>query len=437
MTITVSVIVLIACMMIGVTVPMAFIAASATMILLGGYDSSFMAMYSFSNTNSLIILTIPLFVIAGSLMEKGGIGENLINFIQRFVGTIKGSLCVVTVVACAIFGAISGSSGATLTSIGGIMAPQLKNNGYPSGIVGALVASSGILGILIPPSTLMILYAWCGGQSVLASFLAAAVPGVMLVILLSIVSVLQVRKCDTVKVYTKEELRQKLAEDKAERKRKKEAGAIPAIIMPVIMLGSIYGGFLTTTEAAALSVIYALPVGIFIYKRLNWKTTTEALRHAGQLSGIIIIMIFTVTMLSRMYVNENLPQTVLHLLLHISDNYYVLLLIVNIFMIICGMLMDDMSSILLVTPILLPVVTALGMNPIQFAAVIAVNVGMGNITPPVAPLLYLSGKITGAEVKDMLKPTMQLICFAWLPVLLLVTYFPKIVLWLPALFGYI
>lgn len=429
MTVAIALLVLLVVMFIGVPIPLAFLASSAYLVFVGGYDPAFLMPYGFSKTNSILLLTIPLFILAGSVMDKGGIGKKLIDTVERFVGKIKGGLGVVTVVSCAIFGAISGSSSATLSCIGSIMAPRLKDNGYDEGFIGALIASSGVLGILIPPSMLMILFAWVGGQSVLASFLATLIPGLILMTLFSIVNLIYAKKNPNIKLYDYTK--------KVEKTGKKEKGAIPALLMPIIILGSIYGGVLTPTEAAAISVLYAVPVGIIYYRELNLKTFKETMISAGKTTGVIMIMLFAVMILSRLYIMENLPQLILTLLTSISENKIVILIMVNIFMVAMGMLMDDCSGVLLVTPILLPVVTAIGVSPIQFAAIVGVNLGMGNITPPTAPLLYLAGRVADAEVKDMLRPTLALIIFAWLPTLILTTYVPQLSLFLPKLFGYI
>lgn len=429
MTVAIALLVLLVVMFIGVPIPLAFLASSAYLVFVGGYDPAFLMPYGFSKTNSILLLTIPLFILAGSVMDKGGIGKKLIDTVERFVGKIKGGLGVVTVVSCAIFGAISGSSSATLSCIGSIMSPRLKDNGYDEGFIGALIASSGVLGILIPPSMLMILFAWVGGQSVLASFLATLIPGLILMTLFSIVNLVYAKKNPNIKLYDYTK--------KVEKTGKKEKGAIPALLMPVIILGSIYGGILTPTEAAAVSVLYAVPVGIIYYRELNLKTFKETMISAGKTTGVIMIMLFAVMILSRLYIMENLPQLILTLLTSISENKIVILIMVNIFMVVMGMLMDDCSGVLLVTPILLPVVTAIGVSPIQFAAIVGVNLGMGNITPPTAPLLYLAGRVADAEVKDMLRPTLALIVFAWLPTLILTTYVPQLSLFLPKLFGYI
>ena len=365
-----------------------------------------------------------------TIIDKGGIGEKLVDTIERFTGKIKGGLGVVTVVACAVFGAVSGSSSATLTCIGSIMTPRLKEQGYSDGVIGTLLASSGVLGILIPPSMIMILYAWSGGVSVLACFLATILPGIILVVLFSLINIYWAKHNPNMKAYA-------YLVDKAAvpALKKKGQSAIPALMMPVIILGSIYGGILTCTEAAALSVAYAIPVGFLYYKQLDRNTFREALVQAGRSAGVIMAMLFAVQILSRLYISQNLPDMILGLLTSISSNKYIILLMINVFMIIIGMLMDDCSATILVTPILLPVMQQLGISPIHFAAILGVNIGMGNVTPPTAPLLYLAGRISGAQVKDMLKPTLTLIAFAWLPTLLVTTFIPQLAMFLPTLLG--
>ena len=439
MLVVIALVVLLATLVIGVPIPLAFLASAGSICLFGGYDPSFLMIFGFNKTNSILLLTIPLFVLAGAIMDKGGIGEKLISTVERFVGKAKGGLGVVTVIACAVFGAVSGSSSATVSCIGSIMVPRLKENGYPDGLIGALIASAGVLGILIPPSMLMILYAWSSGESVLACFLATVVPGITLVILFSLVNLFYAKRNPNIKVYDRMLEQVKMKESaKADRLGKKSgASAIPALLMPVIILGSIYGGFLTATEAAAVSVIYAIPVGILYYKQINGGIMKEALVSAGETAGVIMTMLFSVQILSRLYISENLPSMILDFLTSISDNKYIILIMVNIFMVILGMLMDDCSATILAAPILLPVVTAIGVSPIHFAAILGVNIGMGNVTPPTAPLLYLAGRISGAKVKDMLGPDLALIVFAWLPTLIVTTYIPAFGMLLPKFLGYV
>lgn len=209
--------------------------------------------------------------------------------------------------------------------------------------------------------------------------------------------------------------------------------AIPGLLMPIIILGGIYGGIMTPTEAAAVSVLYTIPVGLWIYKEMNMKSLYKGLVEAAVTTGVIMIMLYTIMLLSRIFITEDVPGLLREVLLSISENPIIILLMVNVFLIIVGMLMDDVSAVLLSTPILLPLVTSIGVDPIHFAAIIGVNLGMGLLTPPTAPLLYLGSRTGKTPVVQMLGPTTALIIFAWLPTLLITTYIPEISLFLPNL----
>ena len=218
---------------------------------------------------------------------------------------------------------------------------------------------------------------------------------------------------------------------------KRTTRAIPAMVAPVIILGGIYGGFLTPTEAAAVSVIYTVPVGIWFYKGLTKETFKSALVTACTTAGVVMIMLLSVMMLSRLYIMEDVPQMILAAMTSITSNTFLLILMVNLFLIIIGMLMDDTSAILLCTPILLPVVIQLGVNPVHFAAIMGVNLGLGCVTPPTAPFLYLGARIGNAPINEMMRPTMYYIVFAWLPTLAITTYVPGLSLWLPRMLGFV
>ena len=448
MIILMALIVLVIVMVMGVPVPLAFVASAIVLCFSNGNDPMMLLVNGYNSINTVLLLTIPLFVLAGSIINNGGLGEKLVGAVEHTpIGRMKGGLGVVTVVASAVFGAVSGSSSATVSCIGAIMAPRLKKNGYPDGLIGALIASSGVLGILIPPSMLMILFAWGSNTSVLGCFLATVPSGILLVCLLSAVNCYIYRKSagkgnitDAIiqDAQAKEALKAERKEKRKEKKIKKAAGesALPALLMPVIILGSIYMGYLTATEAAALSVLYGIPVGIFYYKKINWPVYKKAMVDAGKTAGVIMSMVLTVQILSRLYITENLPDMILGILTSISSNKYIILLMINVFMVFMGMLMDDTSNTILLTPILMPVMTSLGISPFHFAAILGVNIGMGNVTPPTAPLLYLSARITGSKVEKMLKPTMMLILFAWLPTLLITTYWHSFAEFLPRILGY-
>lgn len=432
MLVVFAVFVLIVVLLLGVPIPFAFFASSLVIVVGGGYDYTFLLPYGFSKVSSLILVAIPLFILAGTLMEKSGIGEGLINLVEMFVGRVKGGLGAVMVISCALFGAISGSGFATLSCIGTIMLPRMAAAGYPRGVSAALISSAALLGLLIPPSLNMIIYAFIGGQSVLACFLSTVIPGIILVILLSATNFWLLRKNKDIKLmeHMTRPVYVKTLGNRTVR-------AIPAMVAPIIILGGIYGGFLTPTEAAAVSVLYTIPIGIWFYKGLNGKTFKDSLIIASTTAGVIMIMLLSVMMLSRLYIMEDVPQMILKAMTSVTDNTTLLILMVNLFLIVIGMLMDDTSAILLTTPILLPVVMALGVDPVHFAAIMGVNLGLGCVTPPTAPFLYLGARIGNAPISEMMGPTMWFIVFAWLPTLALTTYFPGLSLWLPRMFGFV
>jgi C4-dicarboxylate transporter DctM subunit len=419
-------VILCALLLIGVSVPMAFGGLLIFLALMGGHDVSGYLPTGHWKMNSLVLLAIPLFIIAGAVMEKGKIAAPLVHLAELFVGHLKGGLTAAAVIASGIFGSISGSANATLTCIGSVMMPHLRKANYPQGLSAALIVSASPLGLLIPPSASHILYAWVAQQSVLKAFLSTVIPGIILIFLLCLVSYLCLRNV------TNLNLAQKVTPFNLAL-RSRSIKAIPAMTMPLIILGGIYGGIMTPVEAAGVAVIYAIPIGIYVYKGLTWRTLLKTMRGAGVTIGVVMIMIFMVLIVSRFLVFQDIPSMAQELVYSISDNPIVILLMVNLVLILIGMLMDDISGLLLSVPLLLPIVVGVGMDPIHFAAVLGVNLGMANITPPTAPLLYLGARVTETPVNEMLKPTMILILFAWLPTLMLTTFIPELSLFLPEL----
>lgn len=430
--VTIGVVVLILLMVTGIPVAFAFLGSASIMAIVGGYSTGFMVPYGFAKINSIILLAMPMFILAGSIMEFGGIGEKLVNAGNKLFGRIKGGLGILVIMACGIFGAISGSSTAALSCIGSILKAPLEEKKYPKPIVGALVANAAIIGILIPPSIIMVLFGWAGNISVLACFLATVMPGLLTIAIFCVITIFLLRKED-IQVVTKEELMAQSNHPKRDENGKRIWGSGPALVMPFLILGGIYTGLFTPTEAAAVSCIYAIPVGFFIYRELNAKTFYQAMAKAGLTSGVILITTFGTNILSRIFIDEKLPQILIDALLFVSEDKRIILVMVNLFLMIIGMLMSDTAATLLCTPILVPVMIGLGFDPVHFAAIFAVNIGFANVTPPCAPLLYLSGKVMDVDVKEMLRPNMWYLLAGWLPVLLVTTYFPDFSLFLPKL----
>lgn len=422
----IALVILVVGLILGMPIPFSFGASFLWLTYSMDFNPNTLLASGYTQINSVVLLAIPLFVLAGKIMEKGQIGDALIGLVERFVGWAKSGLGAASVVVSAVFGSISGSASATLSCIGSLMYPRMLKAGYPKGYTAALLAAACPLGLLIPPSSAQILYAWSSGTSVLACFTATIVPGIILVIFLCIVNAVMCRKMDIRRVEKEEG-------SWVSNTGKAVVHAIPALLMPVIILGGIYGGIMTATEAAAISVAYAIPVGFLVYKGLKGKGFVKALEESASTTGVIMVMFFMVMIFSKLLTMLNVPTQIANALLSLTDNYYLILLMINIFMVIIGMIMDDTSGILLCTPILLPIVTSIGVHPVHFAAILGVNLGMGNITPPTAPMLYLSGRVVGAKINTMLKPILTFIVFAWIPTLLITTYIPAVATTLPKL----
>ncbi len=426
MILAVTLILLCCALILGMSVPLAFGLTMIYIAFAGHHDVASLLPSGHWRMNALVLMAIPLFIMAGGIMERGRIAAPLVAMAELFVGHIRGGLTAAAVLASAIFGSISGSASATLTCIGSIMTPHLREAKYPRGLSAAIIANASPLGLLIPPSAIQIIYAWVTQQSVLRCFLATIVPGLILVCLLIVVNLIMLRR--NKKIETRP-----LPENFGREFAKTSWTAFPALLMPVIILGGIYGGIMTPTEAAGIAVIYAIPVGFFIYKGLNRQNFGQALLQTATTTGVVMVMFFMVMIVSRLLIFEDIPGIAQDIVFSISENPIVIMIMINIVLILIGMLMDDVSGILLGAPLLFPIVTELGIDPIQFAAIIGVNLGMGNITPPTAPLLYLGARVGNAPVNEMIGPSLILIAFAWIPTLLITTYVPEVSLWLPNL----
>ena len=421
-----SLIIVCVMLLLGVSVYVAFGTVLIFIAIVGDQSITGYLPTGSTGIRSLVLLAIPLFMIAGGIMEKGKIAAPLVALAELFVGHIKGGLNAASVLACGVFGSISGSANATLTCIGGIMMPHLKKANYPSGQSAALVVCASPLGLLIPPSSSHILYGWVAQQHVLKCFLSTVIPAIILITLLIITNQFMLRKYQDIKL--KQRPTPFISALTGETRL-----AGPALMMPIIILGGIYGGIMTPTEAAGIAVIYAIPVAIYFYRGLTWKTLAQTIQNSGVTIGVVMVMIFMVLIVSDNLIAQGAPKLAKDMVYAVSDNPIVILLMINVVMILIGMLMDDISGLLLATPILLPIAQSTGMDPIHFAAVIGVNLGMANITPPTAPLLYLGAQICDVPVSRMLWPTLIFIVFAWLPTLLLTTFVPELALWLPDL----
>lgn len=422
--------VLVILLTIGVPLPYCFGAGLMVMSLVGDATMKGTMLWGFNQLATPVLLAVPLFVFAGTLMSVSGIAGSLLKFVNLFVGRIRGGLGVVASVSCAIIGAISGSGLTGIAAIGPLLIPEMERQGYPRAYATALIANSSILGLLIPPSVTMIVYGWVTETSILASFLATLGPGLLIMFNFALVNLVMARKFPLV-LDDPKPFNEAIREGAA-----RTVQALPALLMPVIILGGIYGGIMTPTEAAAIAVIYAIPVGFMIYKGLTWRTFIESGKESATAVGAILIMVLFSLMLSQIYVMEDIPQALVDAIFDITTDKVLLLIMVNLFLFLIGMVVNDVTAIILTAPLLLPLMSALGVTPIQFAAIMGVNTAMGGVTPPYASILYMGARIGKVPFTQLIKPAMILLLFGYLPVVVLVSVWPDLSEYIPALFGY-
>ncbi len=427
MDILFNLVLLIGLLILGVPVPFCFMATVLSTFLMGNYSTMFIISTGFKQVNSMAVLAILFFILMGGLMGTGGIATRLVAISDSILGRKKHGLGTVTIISCAIFGAISGTCSAAVASIGSIMIPRMLERGYPRGQATALVACPSVLGQLIPPSVPMVLYAWVTWSSVGACFLSTVVPGIIMVCLYCCMNAFMIRN-EPIKVLPDVPAKQKVKDF-----GKATFNGFWALLMPIIVLGGIYGGIFTPTEAAGVAVVYCLPVGFFIYKSMDLKQFGDALISTITTTGVVIVMVFFVMVLSRMYVMENVPQRLIATLTGFTSNRIMILLMINLFLLILGMLVDDFSGTLLAAPLLFPLIKEIGIHPIHFAAIMGTNLGLGNKTPPTAPILYLAGRVGNCRFEQLVKPAVIFMTTCSVPVVLLTTYCPFLSLWLPHL----
>lgn len=416
-------------LIMGGALPFCFGAALLVMRFFADISVQGLLMWGISQMASPVMLTVPLFLFAGNLMGKSGIAENLLDFVDLWVGRIRGGLGVVAVVTCAVIGSITGASMTGVATIGPIIIPHMVKQGYPRGYATALVSTSSILGQLIPPSLLMIIYGWITETSILVCFLSTLLPGLIITVTFSIINLILSRRFNLALIPKQTWPEKKMAI------RAKTTRAIPALGMPVIILGGIYGGILTTTEAASLAVLYTIPVGFLIYKGLTRKKYSDVAFESATSVGTIMIMIMMSLIVGQCFTMLELPQAVARAMLAISNDRKILLLMVNSLLVFLGMLVSDAAGMILVVPLMLPLVQALGVSTVQFGAIVGINLAMGCVTPPYASVLYLGMRIGKSGFTETVIPVLILLVFGYFPVLMLTTFCPAVSMFFPKLLG--
>lgn len=420
--------ILLVLMIVGVPVAWSFAAALAYLTIIYDANLNTLMLQGFRSLNSVVLLALPLFVLTGYLMQSGGMAQRLILLIARLVGGLKGGMGASMVLGSGVFGAISGTATAAVASIGIIMIDPLAKRGYPRGYSAALLGISSLLGILIPPSITMILFAVVTRQSVAACFAATIGPALLLIFGLILFNRVRVGRIPNVE-----------AEEPSQHDTQTWrlfVNALPALCLPVIILGGIYGGIFTPTEAAAVAVGAALFIGGVVYREFSVTSLRTSFVRAAETTGSIILILLFSFMISRILAFQRVPQELTEAVQMIADNPLSALLLVNLVLVVAGALMDDVSVTVVVAPLFLPLVVANGVDPVHFAAIVACSVVIGANSPPVAPILYMACRVGKAPISEAVGPALQLIAFVAAPVLLVTTFWPALSLTIPRWLGF-
>lgn len=384
----------------------------------------FLAQQMFSGLDSFPLLAIPTFMLAGAIMETGGLSKRLVTAAMGLVGHMTGGLGMVTVVACLFFGAISGSSPATVAAIGGIMIPHMVADKYDRLYATALVAIAGGLGVIIPPSIPFVVYGVTSTESVGTMFTAGFLPGILIGIFLMVVNYFRAKKRGYAGKgkFTINNLLKCLWEAKW------------ALLMPIIILGGIYGGIFSPTEAAVVAILYGILIGKWVYKELTWKNLVKIFDNNTSFVGAIMMTFAPAGALGAVFSLLHIPEAVVNALTSVTDSKIVVLLLINLLLIVVGMIIGTIEAIVIMTPILLPAVKAYGVNPIHFGIILVVNLAIGFVTPPVAGNLFVASAMTKIPMEKIAKMAIPSIIAMFLA-LIVITYVPMVALFLPKLFG--
>ena len=379
----------------------------------------------YSSTNTYVLLAIPFFILAGNIMEVSGISTKLINFFNSLVGHTKHGTAMVCVIVACFFAAISGSGPATVAALGGILIPAMNESGYEKSTSAALMSTAGAIGIVIPPSITFVVYGSVTGTSVGSLFMSGIIPGILIGFAIYWTMVITSRG------------RVLHSRPKCSGKERWAAfkDAVWGLLMPVIILGGIYGGIFTPTEAAAVSAIYGFVVGIFVYKSVNVKGIIRILKQTASQTAVVMLIIGCAAVFGKVLTFTGIAASASKALISIANgNKYIFLLMVNIILVIAGCFIDANSALYILCPILFPIAKQLGINPVHLGAVMVVNLALGLITPPVGVNLFTGCGVAGITLNEMVKKIWPFV-IAVLIVLLIVTYVPAIPMLLPNLMG--
>lgn len=417
--------ILILCLIL--SIPIAFAVGIATLVgaLLSNTSLFVIGQEAFTSLDKFAIMAVPFFILTGFLMETGGLSKRLIGFARSIVGNVTGGLGMVAIIACAFFAAISGSSPATVAAIGTIMIPTMVQRGYPVGFAASTSATAGGLGIVIPPSISLIMFAVLANVSVADMFLAGVFPGIFIAIILIL----------TVYILAK---RKKIPKDDTPFSWKNVwvsfLNAKWALLAPVIILGGIYSGIFTPTEAAMIAVVYGLIIGLFVHKELKVKDLPKIFIDSAVTTGAVLIILSTASAFGRVLTLQRVPHSLTEWLLSISESPIIILLLISLLLLILGMFMESLSIVIILTPILMPVVNAVGINPVHFGMIMVIGVEIAMMTPPVGVNLFVASGISRLSI-ERLSMAMIPFLFAMVIAYLGIIFMPQLSTFLVELFS--
>lgn len=401
------------------------IASTVALLVSGKVSGSYVPQGLVTSIDSFPLMAVPFFILAGDLMGQGGLSKRLVDVGRMFFGRYTGGLAIISVVTCMFFAAISGSGPATVAAVGTILLPAMVRDGYAPGRSAGLVASAGSLGVIIPPSIPMVIYATSANVSVSKMFMAGVVPGLLIGLALIAYAWFDARRQGLRPTADQPTGRQKLAILNE---------AKWALLVPVIILGGIYGGIFTPTEAAAVGVIYGFVVGAFVYREISVGSLYRILAGSALTSATIMLIVGTATIFGRALAIEGVPMALSNAITATIDQAWILLLAINLILLVVGTFMETIAAIIILTPILLPLATALGIGAEHFGIIMIVNLAIGMVTPPVGVNLFVASRVSGHPLETVVKGAFGPMA-VMIALLFLITYVPVLSLGLPALFG--
>lgn len=409
-------------LLIGVPVAFSLGLSALVMMNIQGFNNDVLVQKMVGGIDSFPLLAVPFFMLAGEIMNSGGIAKRIIALSNSIVGHVTGGLGLVNIVASMFFGGISGSSVADTAAIGGLLIPAMKEEGYDADFSAAVTASSATMGIVIPPSIPMILFGLISGVSVVRMFMGGIIPGILIGFSLLFLTYFISKKRNYPKGVPFSFRRVLVA----------LKGSIWAVFLPVIIIGGIISGKFTPTEAAVISVIYALVVSLVIYKEMTVRDLPRILVDTAKTTGIVMLVAGMAMVVAWLLTVVQIPQSIATYILSLTSSPFVVLLIINFFLLLVGAVMDLTPALLILAPVLLPVALAVGINPVFFGVMMVINLGIGLVTPPVGTILYISCGIAKISLEDITKAMLPFLAVQ-VAVLLLIITFPQLVLWIPSM----